>query len=68
MAKVKVFLSFEFDKDADLYFNFFQQARRGDSCHDLEDYEADLPNSTTETDERFCPGSRRCDSVALEKD
>ncbi len=38
MAKVKVFLSFEFDRDADLYRNFFQQARRGDSCHDLEDY------------------------------
>ena len=37
MAKVKVFLSFEFDRDADLYRNFFQQARRGDSCHDLED-------------------------------
>ena len=26
MAKVKVFLSFEFDRDADLYRNFFQQA------------------------------------------
>ena len=38
MAKVKVFLSFEFDRDADLYRNFFAQARRGDSCHDLEDY------------------------------
>ena len=38
MAKVKVFLSFEFDRDADLHRNFFQQARRGDSCHDLEDY------------------------------
>ena len=38
MAKVKVFLSFEFDRDADLYRNFFAQADRGDSCHDLEDY------------------------------
>ena len=38
MGKVKAFLSFEFDRDADLYRNFFAQARRGDSCHDLEDY------------------------------
>ena len=38
MAKVKVFLSFEFDRDADLYRNFLAQARRSDSCHDLEDY------------------------------
>ena len=38
MAKVKIFLSFEFDKDADLYRNFFQQAHRGDSSHDIEDY------------------------------
>ena len=37
MAKVKVFLSFEFDRDADLYRNFFQQAGRGDSCHEIED-------------------------------
>ena len=47
MAKVKVFLSFEFDKDADLYRNFFQQAHRGDSSHDIEDYslnEAYKPN------------------------
>ena len=38
MAKVKVFLSFEFDRDADLYRNFFAQACRGDSCHEIEDY------------------------------
>ena len=38
MAKVKVFLSFEFDRDADLYRNFFAQARRGDSSHEIEDY------------------------------
>ena len=38
MAKVKVFLSFEFDRDADLYRNFFTQASRGDSSHEIEDY------------------------------
>lgn len=38
MTKVKVFLSFEFDGDADLYRNFFAQARRGDSSHEIEDY------------------------------
>ena len=38
MAKVKVFLSFEFDRDADLYRNFFAQARCGDSSHEIEDY------------------------------
>ena len=37
MAKVKVFLSFEFDRDADLYRNFFAQAR-SHSSHKIEDY------------------------------
>lgn len=46
MAKVKVFLSFEFDRDADLYRNFFAQARRGDSSHDIEDYSLN---------EAYCP-------------
>ena len=41
MAKVKVFLSFEFDRDADLYRNFLQQAARGDSDHDFEDCSMD---------------------------
>ena len=41
MAKVKVFLSFEFDRDADLYRNFLQQADRGDSDHDFEDCSMD---------------------------
>ena len=36
MAKVKVFLSFEFDKDADLRGSFFAQAHH--SSYDLEDY------------------------------
>ena len=35
MAKVKVFLSFEFDRDADLYRNFLQNAR----CHSDHDFE-----------------------------
>lgn len=38
MAKVRVFLSFEFDRGADLYRNFFTQASRGDSSHEIEDY------------------------------
>ena len=38
MAKVKVFLSFEFDKDEELHRNFYAQAARGDSCHEIEDY------------------------------
>ncbi len=41
MAKVKVFLSFEFDRDHDLYRNFFAQARRGDSSHEIEDCSMD---------------------------
>ena len=38
MVKVKVFLSFEFDKDEKLHRNFYAQAARGDSCHEIEDY------------------------------
>ncbi|MDE0012406.1 MAG: TIR domain-containing protein [Candidatus Poribacteria bacterium] len=38
MAKVKVFLSFEFDKDNELHHNFYAQASRGDSFHKIEDY------------------------------
>ena len=37
MAKVKVFLSFEFDKDRELQPNFYTLAVR-DSCHKIEDY------------------------------
>ena len=40
MAKVKVFLSFEFDRNADLYRNFLQNAR-WHSDHDFEDYSMD---------------------------
>lgn len=56
MAKVKVFLSFEFDRDADLYRNFFQQERRGDSCHDLEDYS--LNEAYRPHDERWLKKAR----------
>ena len=38
MAKVKVFLSFEFGRDNELHHNFYGQAARGDSCHEIEDY------------------------------
>ena len=38
MAKVKVFLSFEFDRDEELHRNFYAQAERGDSSHEIEDY------------------------------
>ena len=37
MAKVKVFLSFEFDKDNKLHHNFYAQAAEH-SCHQIEDY------------------------------
>ena len=37
MAKVKVFLSFEFDKDRELHPNFYTLAAR-DSSHKIEDY------------------------------
>ena len=38
MAKVKVFLSFEFSRDEELHRNFYAQADRGDSDHEIEDY------------------------------
>lgn len=37
MVKVKVFLSFEFDRDRELQPNFYTLAAR-DSCHKIEDY------------------------------
>ena len=43
MAKVKVFLSFEFDRDNELHHNFYAQAERGDSCHKIEDYSLNEP-------------------------
>ena len=38
MAKVRVFWSFEFAKDAKLRGDFFAQAKRGDSGHYILDY------------------------------
>ena len=38
MAKVKVFLSFEFDKDNELHHNFYAEGTRGASRHEIEDY------------------------------
>ena len=37
MAKVKVFLSFEFEKDNKLHHNFYAQGAKH-SCHQIEDY------------------------------
>ena len=37
MAKVKVFLSFEFDRDKELHRNFYTQAAEH-SCYQIEDY------------------------------
>ena len=37
MAKVRVFLSFEFDKDQKLRADFYGQANRGDSDHYILD-------------------------------
>ena len=37
MAKVKVFLSFEFDRDEELHRNFYAQATHH-SCYEIEDY------------------------------
>ena len=43
MAKVKVFLSFEFDGDEELRNNFYKQSERGDSCHTIENYSLNQP-------------------------
>lgn len=42
MAKVKVFLSFEFDKDNELYHNFYVQSKDC-SSHDIVDYSLNEP-------------------------
>ena len=41
MATVKVFLSFEYDRDVELRNNFYAQSERGDSCHNIENYSLD---------------------------
>ena len=43
MAKVGIFLSFKFDKDNDLHRNFYAQAERGDSSHEIIDYSLNEP-------------------------
>ncbi|MDE0324678.1 MAG: TIR domain-containing protein [Candidatus Poribacteria bacterium] len=43
MAKVGIFLSFEFDRDNDLHRNFYVQAERGDSRHKIIDYSLNEP-------------------------
>ena len=42
MAKVKVFLSFEFDRDEELHRNFYTQATHH-SCYEIEDYSLNEP-------------------------
>ena len=43
MAKVKVFLSFEFEKDNEHRNNFYAQTDHDDSCHKIENYSLDEP-------------------------
>ena len=42
MAKVKIFVSFEFDKDNELRHNFYAQAAEH-SCHEIENYSLNEP-------------------------
>ena len=42
MAKVKVFLSFEFGRDNELHHNFYAQATEH-SCYEIEDYSLKEP-------------------------
>ena len=41
MATVKVFLSFEYDRDVELRNNFYARSERSDSCHNIENYSLD---------------------------
>ena len=41
MTKVRIFLSFEFNKDGKLCKDFYAQAARGDSCYAIENYSLD---------------------------
>ena len=43
MAKVKVFLSFEFERDQGHYRSFRAEVAHGDSCHEIEDYSLNEP-------------------------
>lgn len=43
MAKVKVFLSFEFERDQGHYRRFLAEVAHGDSCHEIEDCSLNEP-------------------------
>lgn len=43
MAKVKVFLSFEYERDQGHYRRFLAEVAHGDSCHEIEDYSLNEP-------------------------
>ena len=43
MANVKVFISFDFDRDEEMHRNFYSQANRGDSRHNIEDCSLNEP-------------------------
>ena len=53
MADVGIFISFDFDRDEELHRNFYVQANRGDSSHDIKDcslnepYRPQSPNEWT---------------------
>ncbi len=43
MAKIKVFLSFEFERDRGHYRSFREEVKRGNSCHEIEDNSLNEP-------------------------
>ena len=66
MSEVRVFLSFEFDKDEKPHRNFYAQAKRGDSRHVICDYSL---NETYRPDENWVQKARKkisqCDIVIV---
>ena len=65
MAKVRVFLSFEFDKDDPLHRNFYEQAKEH-SCYAIRDYSM---NETYRPNESWLNKARKliceCDIVIV---
>ena len=65
MAKVRVFLSFEFDKDEPLHRNFYEQAKKC-SCYAIRDYSM---NEAYRPDESWLNKARKliceCDIVIV---
>lgn len=65
MAKVRVFLSFEFDKDEKHHRNFYEQAKK-QSCYAIRDYSM---NEAYRPDERWLNKARKliceCDIVIV---